>query len=173
MRDMQRGKDKSDRCAARTRSGRSCKAKGYGKGGRCKNHGGMSTGARTPEGRAKLAEVVRARWARWHEERRLQQVATGSDATARVARQVNRIIKRRVVQCLAEAPCPKPQPPPRRTAHDFDFEVGAHPFLTGRYGDEDSPPSSPRVAEREELPDFRSLDNGAALDEPDDEYWDR
>jgi hypothetical protein len=39
-------------CGARTRSGGPCIAKGTGRGGRCKNHGGASTGAKTPGGRA-------------------------------------------------------------------------------------------------------------------------
>lgn len=178
MRHIQRGNSKSDRCGAKTRQGRPCKAKGYGKGGRCKNHGGMSTGARTAEGRAKLSAVVTARWKRWHDERRLQQVSKGSDATARLARQVNRIIGRRVVQRLVEPPRLKPQPQ-HRTAHDLDFEVGAHPFLIGRHGDEDgseadmSPPASTGRKQGGEATHFRSLDNGAALDEPDDDYWGR
>ena len=37
-------------CGARTRAGHPCRRKGLGKGGRCPNHGGMSTGPRTPEG---------------------------------------------------------------------------------------------------------------------------
>ena len=182
MRDMQRSKGKSDRCGARTRSGRPCKAKGYGKGGRCKNHGGMSTGARTAEGRAKLAAVVSARWKRWREERRLHQVAKGSDATARVARQVVRIVGRRVMQRLVEPPRPKPQPQPQpqhHTAHDLDFEVSAHPFLTGGYEHGDGPEreryapptSSAPMAEHQDQQDFRPLDSGVALDEPDDDYW--
>ena len=38
------------RCGAKTRKGRPCRCKGM-KNGRCKFHGGMSTGPRTPEGR--------------------------------------------------------------------------------------------------------------------------
>ena len=48
-------------CGARTRAGHACRRKGLGKGGRCPNHGGMSTGPRTPEGRARIAEALRAR----------------------------------------------------------------------------------------------------------------
>ena len=52
-------------CAARRkRDGLPCLAKGSGGGGRCKLHGGMSTGARTAEGRARIAEAQRRRWAR-------------------------------------------------------------------------------------------------------------
>src|SRR5262245_21189899 len=48
-------------CGARTRSGHPCQRKGLGKGGRCRNHGGMSTGPRTPEGRARLSTLLKAR----------------------------------------------------------------------------------------------------------------
>ena len=50
-------------CGARTRTGQPCRRKGLGKGGRCPNHGGMSTGPRTPEGRARLSALLKARWA--------------------------------------------------------------------------------------------------------------
>lgn len=51
-------------CNARTRSGRPCRALKL-KGGRCKMHGGMSTGPKTPEGRARCAENLR-RWREKH-----------------------------------------------------------------------------------------------------------
>ncbi len=53
-------------CAARCRDGHACRArvalddKGAPRS-RCKNHGGCSTGPRTPEGRAKIAESNRRR----------------------------------------------------------------------------------------------------------------
>ena len=51
-----------DLCLAMTRSGRPCIALGSGKGWRCKFHGGASTGAKTPEGRARaLANLVQYR----------------------------------------------------------------------------------------------------------------
>jgi hypothetical protein len=50
-------------CGARTRAGQPCRRKGLGKVGRCPNHGGMSTGPKTPEGRARLAALLKARWA--------------------------------------------------------------------------------------------------------------
>jgi hypothetical protein len=53
-------------CGARTRAGHPCRRKGLGKGGRCPNHGGMSTGPRTPEGRARLSALLKARWALSH-----------------------------------------------------------------------------------------------------------
>jgi hypothetical protein len=50
-------------CCAKTRSGTSCKRRGLGRGGRCANHGGLSTGPRTLEGRQRIAEAQRKRWA--------------------------------------------------------------------------------------------------------------
>lgn len=44
------------RCGARTRKGSPCRRKGNGRGGRCSNHGGLSTGPRTPEGRRRSLE---------------------------------------------------------------------------------------------------------------------
>src|SRR5262245_40275762 len=52
---------KNKTCGARTRAGHPCQRKGLGKGGRCSNHGGLSTGPRTPEGRARVAAALRAR----------------------------------------------------------------------------------------------------------------
>ncbi len=52
-------------CGARCRDGHACNAPANGRGGRCRRHGGASTGARTPEGRARaLAALQRAREAR-------------------------------------------------------------------------------------------------------------
>ena len=39
-----------------------CRAKALGNG-RCKNHGGLSTGPRTPEGKANVAEATKHRMA--------------------------------------------------------------------------------------------------------------
>lgn len=41
------------KCGARTQTGRPCRAKGLGCTYRCRWHGGMSTGPKTPEGRTK------------------------------------------------------------------------------------------------------------------------
>lgn len=61
------------RCGAYARStGQPCRAWGLGRGGRCKNHGGMSTGPRTPEGRDRIREANRAR-ARHPERQRVNQ----------------------------------------------------------------------------------------------------
>ena len=50
--------DGETRCAARCRDGHPCKRKGLGAGHRCPNHGGMSTGPRTPEGRRRSLEAL-------------------------------------------------------------------------------------------------------------------
>jgi hypothetical protein len=46
------------RCGAKTRRGTTCKRKGLAKG-RGPNHGGMSTGPRTPEGRRRALANLR------------------------------------------------------------------------------------------------------------------
>jgi hypothetical protein len=60
----------SPRCGAKTRMGTSCCAPAM-KNGRCRMHGGASTGPTTPEGRAKSR---RARWShgRYSEEARIE-----------------------------------------------------------------------------------------------------
>ena len=57
------------RCRAKTRSGAPCRAKPVPGKIRCKFHGGASTGPKTPEGRARIAEAQRLRWARWRRDR--------------------------------------------------------------------------------------------------------
>ena len=54
-------------CGARTRRGTPCQCKAIEtKRGawRCRLHGGLSTGPKTAEGRARIAAAQRARWAR-------------------------------------------------------------------------------------------------------------
>src|SRR5258705_13924014 len=50
------------KCAAKTRTGEPCKRRGVGKGGRCRNHGGMSTGPKTLEGRKRMSSAQPHRW---------------------------------------------------------------------------------------------------------------
>lgn len=59
-------------CGATTRTGTPCMRKGHGRGGRCPNHGGRSTGPRTPEGRARIGQASRERWARQREARAIE-----------------------------------------------------------------------------------------------------
>lgn len=73
-------------CGAYARStGQPCKRKGLGRGGKCRNHGGMSTGPRTPEGKASMAASVRARWARYRAERATLKNSSESPADDQVA----------------------------------------------------------------------------------------
>lgn len=51
------------RCGAKTRKGTPCRLKSEPGRQRCKYHGGKSTGPKTTEGRARIAEVQRRRWA--------------------------------------------------------------------------------------------------------------
>lgn len=50
-------------CGACTRKGHPCRNPPEPGRSRCKFHGGMSTGPKTPEGRARIAEAQRRRWA--------------------------------------------------------------------------------------------------------------
>jgi hypothetical protein len=58
-----------DRCGAKTRMGSPCQAPSVHGRDRCRMHGGLSTGPKTPEGRARIAEAQKERWNRWREER--------------------------------------------------------------------------------------------------------
>ena len=49
------------RCGARTRKGEPCRAQPMPGRKRCKFHGGMSTGPKTSEGRARIASAQRGR----------------------------------------------------------------------------------------------------------------
>jgi len=54
------------RCGARTRKGSPCQRQAL-KNGRCPNHGGLSTGPRSSDGRARIAAAQRARWHAYRE----------------------------------------------------------------------------------------------------------
>jgi hypothetical protein len=45
------------RCLAKTRRGTECQRAAYKHNGRCSLHGGLSTGARTPEGLQRISEA--------------------------------------------------------------------------------------------------------------------
>lgn len=57
------------RCGAKTRKGTPCRMKSEPGKRRCKFHGGKSTGARTSEGKARIAEAQRRRWSEWRAKR--------------------------------------------------------------------------------------------------------
>jgi hypothetical protein len=46
-------------CMAKTRKGTPCVALGDGRGNRCKNHGGLSTGPRTAHGKARALAALK------------------------------------------------------------------------------------------------------------------
>ena len=55
-------------CGAKTRKGTPCKALSEPGKRRCKLHGGKSTGAKTAEGRARIVEAQKRRWAKAKED---------------------------------------------------------------------------------------------------------
>ncbi len=69
---------RSIRCGALTRKGQPCRHEPEPGRTRCKFHGGRSTGPRTPEGRARIAEAQRHRWARWRAGERGTSVASST-----------------------------------------------------------------------------------------------
>jgi hypothetical protein len=59
------------KCGARTISGRPCQAQALKPSGRCFRHGGLSTGPRTPEGKARQRQAAKETMRRiWQERRR-------------------------------------------------------------------------------------------------------
>ena len=52
------------RCGAKTRTGTPCQRKALANG-RCRNHGGLSTGPSSSRGRERIAEAQKRRWERW------------------------------------------------------------------------------------------------------------
>ena len=63
-REAQRAARRRVRCGAKTRKGTPCRNKSEPGKRRCKFHGGLSTGARTPEGIERIRDAQRRRWAR-------------------------------------------------------------------------------------------------------------
>ena len=51
-------------CGARKKTGERCRCKALHRGSKCKFHGGLSTGAKTPEGKERAIAAMRAGWAR-------------------------------------------------------------------------------------------------------------
>jgi transcriptional regulator with XRE-family HTH domain len=65
------------RCAAKTRTGRPCLRKAM-LNGRCRNHGGLSSGPKSDAGRQRIAEAQKQRWERWRRQRTLTAIVTDS-----------------------------------------------------------------------------------------------
>jgi hypothetical protein len=70
------------KCGARTRAGGSCRVRAEPGRTRCRFHGGLSTGPRTPEGRQRISEANRRRWAAWRAARQAER-ATAMTAVLR------------------------------------------------------------------------------------------
>jgi hypothetical protein len=68
---------KPPRCAAKTRTGRPCMRKAM-LNGRCRNHGGLSSGPKSDVGRQRIAEAQKQRWERWRRQRTLTAIVTDS-----------------------------------------------------------------------------------------------
>ncbi len=56
-------------CGAKNRRGLPCQCKLLLRGNKCKFHGGMSTGPRTPEGKSKAIAAMREGYRKWRERR--------------------------------------------------------------------------------------------------------
>ena len=54
-------------CGARNRRGLPCECKLLLRGGKCKFHGGASTGPRTEAGKQRALAAMREGWVRWWE----------------------------------------------------------------------------------------------------------
>lgn len=63
--EAEREKTRRVMCGAMTRKGSPCRNMSEPGRTRCKFHGGKSTGPRTVEGRARIAEAQRRRWNAW------------------------------------------------------------------------------------------------------------
>lgn len=80
----------ANKCGAHARStGLPCQAKSMANG-RCRNHGGLSTGPKTPEGRQAIAEATRQRMASGQRKKALEGLnrwldTGGRDALSRLA----------------------------------------------------------------------------------------
>lgn len=64
-REAQRAATRRVICGAKTRKGTLCRCKSEPGKRRCKFHGGKSTGPKTPEGKARIAQAQRLRWDTW------------------------------------------------------------------------------------------------------------
>ena len=81
-REDERAAKRRVRCEARTtRKGTPCKNMSEPGRRRCKHHGGRSTGPKTVEGRERIAEAQRARWARWRAVKEARDLADASFCT--------------------------------------------------------------------------------------------
>lgn len=66
LRIIRRHDAKLAKCGAKTRAGTPCRCKPR-ENGRCKFHGGASTGPRTKAGRKRIADAQRKRWVQYRQ----------------------------------------------------------------------------------------------------------
>lgn len=66
------------RCGAWTRQGTPCKRKAIPGSNRCRNHGGLSTGPKTTEGRKRISEAQKVRWTKHRQEQQTQRDAAST-----------------------------------------------------------------------------------------------
>ena len=74
------------RCGAKTRRGTACQQPGNKRNGRCRLHGGASTGAKTEEGRARIsaANLRHGKFTKDKLEKRRENAATGRKVRAEI-----------------------------------------------------------------------------------------
>ena len=65
------------RCGAKTRTGTPCRRRSFANG-RCRNHGGLSSGPKSSEGRQRVADAQKRRWERWRDGRSATANSEGS-----------------------------------------------------------------------------------------------
>ena len=83
-----------ERCGAKTRRGTECQRPAYKHNGRCGLHGGLSTGARTPEGleRISAANLKHGRYTKDKLERQRRAASVGRECKAKI-----KIIEQRLI----------------------------------------------------------------------------
>lgn len=77
----------SKQCGARTRKGTACRSRPIPGKRRCRFHGGLSTGPKSPAGRNRIAQAQRKRWMLYRDK---QFVTTGAHTFEKQGRNVRR-----------------------------------------------------------------------------------
>ena len=70
--ELCKGKSVKRVCGARKKTGERCRSKLLHRGGKCRFHGGLSTGAKSPEGKAKSIAARMAGRDRWIQNRAMK-----------------------------------------------------------------------------------------------------
>ena len=90
-----------ERCGAKTRRGTECQRPAYKHNGRCGLHGGLSTGARTPEGleRISAANLKHGRYTKDKLERQRRAAEVGRKVKAELTNIEQRLIAAGLLEC--------------------------------------------------------------------------